>query len=432
MSHRRGGGAIVFGIRQHVPNGKLEINGCNEIDKMQQKLIEYFNDKMSFILRPKYYIMKYKEINLLAVYVPECPIEYRPCYFKPVGLPHGAYIREGNTNRSLTDNEFRTYIALSKQFQFDLSEAPNVKRSDLSNDKIEFLLKKRENDLQRGAVAKIDEELLKNIGIVGDFNDEKKPTIAGYLIFANLNPQTKYPYERYVVRCVKFSGNDTASSIIDKVDVHGTLDQQVDETYKFVLRNISKTAKIVGTKRVEKYEYPEQAIRELVANAIIHRDYKITETFTHVYIFKNRIEITNPGSLPPGVTIDNIKDAQFSRNVIIAGRLKDLDYLEEYGRGINIVYEKMEQWNLASPIFRNSVNSFQTILLGKELSNLNDRQIKIIDNLLLKNRLSIKDCLKILKGTPRVTINTDLRELKDQKIIEQKGASVNTYYMLAL
>lgn len=432
MSHRRSGGAIVFGVKEDVTRHVFEIVGCNELNRIQQKMIEYFNDKMSFVLRPQYYIIPYREKNLFAVYIPECPQEYKPCYFKPVGLPQGAYIREGHTNRPLTDNEFRTYVALSKQFQFDLSEAPDTRLEDLSEDKIKFLLQKREEDLERGAAIRIGNELLKNIGIIGDFNEVKKPTIAGFLIFAKVIPQEKYPYERYVMRCVKFSGNDSASSIIDKLDVIGTLDHQIDESYKFILRNIRKTAHIVGTKRHEKYEYPEQAIRELVANAVIHRDYKIVETFTQIHIFKDRLEITNPGSLPPGVTVENIKDAQYSRNVIIAGRLKDLDYLEEYGRGIDIVFDKMEEWGLPAPLFRNSVNSFQSILLGEKFRNLNIRQHKIIDRLLIKGQLTIRDCLKILKGTPRVTINGDLRELKELEIIKQKGASVNTYYVIAI
>jgi len=432
MSHRRGGGAIVFGVKQDPMQTKFEVVGCNEINKIQQKLIEYFNDKMSFVLRPKYYPFVYDGENLFGVYVPECPSEYRPCWYKPVGLPHGAYIREGHTNRPLTDNEFRTYVASSKQFQFDLSEAPNSELVDLSEEKIKFLLQKREKEIKRGATLKIDDELLKNIGIIGDFNGKKIPTIAGFLIFAKSAPQEKYPYERYVIRCVKFAGNDSASSIIDKQDVAGALDQQIDETYKFILRNIRKTAYIVETKRHEKYEYSEQAIRELVANAIIHRDYKITETFTQVHIYKDRLEIVNPGCLPPGVTVDNIKDAQFSRNAIIAGRLKDLDYLEEYGRGIDIVFNKMDEWGLPTPLFRNSVNSFQSILLGQKFKNVNIRQIKIIDHLLIKGQLTVRDCLRILKGVPRVTINSDLRQLKGLEIVHQKGASVNTYYTMAI
>lgn len=427
FSHNRGGGIIVFGIREDP----YEIVGCDEINKMQMRLVEFFNDKMSYPLRPKYYVIPFENKNVIAVYVPECPKEHKPCYYMPVGLPKGAYIREGHTSRSLTDNEFRTYVASSKQFQFDLSEAPNAIMSDLSETKIKFLLDKKEEQLKRGAKPLIDNDLLKNLGIARDYNSQTKPTIAGYLIFAE-NFYEKYPYDRYIIRCVRFAGNDSASDIIDKQDIGGTLDEQIDETYKFILRNISKKAHIEGTKRSERYEYPEQAIRELIANSIIHRDYKIIETYIHIHIFENRLEISNPGSLPPGVTINTIKDAQFSRNAIIAARLKDLDYMEEYGRGIDVVLNRMQEWKLPIPIFRNSVNSFQAVLLGSKFKGLNERQIRIIDYLLLKGRITARDCQKILRGIPRITINSDLKNLRDLEIIDQQGASTSTYYSLKI
>ena len=233
------------------------------------------------------------------------------------------------------------------------------------------------------------------------------------------------------MRCVRYAGNNAASEIIDSADVKGTLDVQIDDSYRFVLKNIRKTAEIVGTKRIEKFEYPEAAIRELIANSVIHRDYKIIETYAQVKVFNDRIEILNPGSLPPGVTVENIKDAQFSRNSMIAGRLKDLDYLEEYGRGIDIVLKKMEEWGLPSPLFRNLVNSFEVILLGVKYQNLNERQMKIIDALLIKGKLTAQDCQKILRGVPRATINYDLRDLKELEIIESHGASVSIFYTLA-
>lgn len=426
FANRRGGGLIVFGVSQAI-NG---ITGCQNIDFMQTKLTEIFNDKMSFILRPEYHVINYEDKNILAVYVPECPKDYMPCYYKPIGLPNGAYIREGNTSRKITDNEFRTYIATSKEFQFDLSEASNAGTEDLSETKILNLLEKREMEVKRGADSHVDNGILKNLGIISQFDGDYKPTIAGYLIFASDIPQNKNPYERYSVRCVKYAGNDVASTIIDSEDIKGTLDKQIDGAYKFVLKNIRKMSAIVGTKRVEGFEYPEAAIRELIANAIIHRDYKIIETYTQIKIFHDRVEISNPGSLPPGVTVDNIKDSQFSRNSIIAGRLKDLNYLEEYGRGIDIVFKKMEEWRLPPPLFRNLVNSFEVILLGSEYSQLNERQMKIIDTLLIKGRLTVQDCQKILKGVPRATINKDLKDIKDMGIIKSHGASVSIFYTL--
>jgi ATP-dependent DNA helicase RecG len=426
FANRRGGGLVVFGIDQR----ENKAVGCSNLDLMQTKLTEYFNERMSFVLRPDYHVLEYEGANILAVYIPECPKDYLPCYFKPVGLPNGAYIREANSSRKITDNEFRTYIATSKEFQFDGSEARGAEIKDLSLDKIEMLLEQSELDLKRGATHEIKNSTLENLGIIANFDGAHKPTVGGYLIFSSIPPQAKSPYDRYIVRCIRYAGNDPSSEIIDSFDIKGTLDTLIDESYKFVLKNIYQKAEIIGTKRVERYQYPLEAIRELIANSIIHRDYKIIETYNQVRIFNDRIEILNPGSLPPGVTVENIKEAQFSRNTMIAARLKDLKYLEEYGRGIDIVLQKMQEWNLPHPLFRNSVNSFEVILLGDKYRSLNDRQIKLIHVLLLKNRLTVQDCQKILKGTPRATINSDLKRLKDLGVLSTKGASVNTYYTL--
>lgn len=427
FANRRGGGLIVFGVDEK----QNSITGCRNIQEMQTKLTEIFNDKMSFILRPEYHVVEMDSKTILAINIPECPKDYMPCYFKPVGLPNGAYIREGNTSRKITDNEFRTYVATSKEFQFDLSEARGSSKEELSIKKIISLLEQSELRLNRGAEHIVNDTVLENLGIVSLFDGEYKPTIGGYLVFAEKPPQNKNPYNRYVIRCIRYTGSDPSSEILDAVDVVGTLDLQIDEVYQFILRNISSRADIIGTKRVEKYEYPEAAIRELIANAVIHRDYKIIETYTQIRVFKDRIEIANPGSLPPGVTVDNLKEAQFSRNSIIAGRLKDMKYLEEYGRGIDIVVKKMNEWGLPSPLFRNSVNSFEAILLGNTYKEINDRQIKIIDVLLIKGKLTISDCTKILRETPRATINSDLKKLKDLGVIVTNGASINTYYTLA-
>ena len=427
FANRRGGGLIVFGVSQE----KNKITGCENLDRMQTKLTEYFNDKMSFVLRPEYYVIKDEGKTILAVQIPECPKDYMPCYYKLVGLPNGAYIREGNTSRRITDNEFRTYIATSKEFQFDLSEARNTNKEEVEEAKVFKLLEQSESQVQRGATHVVNDTTLENLGIISLFDGEYKPTVGGYLIFAKTIPKNKSPYNRYAIRCIRYAGSDPSSKIIDAIDISGTLDSQIDDAYKFVLKNIAKNALIVGTKRVERYEYPEEGIRELIANAIIHRDYKIIETYTQIRVFQDRIEIANPGSLPPGVTVDNIKEAQFSRNSMIAARLKDMRYLEEYGRGIDIVIKKMFEWGLPEPFFRNSVNSFEAILLGNVYCDLNDRQVKIIDVLLIKGKLTAHDCQKILKGTPRATINSDLKKLRDFGVLVPNGASVNTYYTLA-
>lgn len=429
FSHRPGGGIIVFGVREDKEQRKVELLGADNIALLQEKMSDLVGNEMSFTLRPDYHVLEIRGKPLLAIYIPECPDQFKPCYYKPAGMPNGACIRDGNTDRKMTDKEMRRFIENSKKLKYDGTRAEGTTLDDLSKVKILDLLAKSGKRTGRATEGEdVNFELLKNLGIADNYNGTGAPTIAGFLIFSRNRPQDKQNFNRYIVRCVRYRGSNVASDIIDKMDIDGTLDVQIDSIQKFILRNIRNKAVIVGTKREEKYEYPEKAIREIVANAIIHRDYKITETYTQINIFEDRIEVFNPGCLPPGVTVENIKDAQASRNEIIAARLKELDYLEEYGRGIDIVFTEMKEWGLLPPIFKNTANSFKVILTGEKLSGLNHRQIKIWEQLIESKKVTAKECEKILSKTPRQTINYDLSKMQEMGLIHKSGESRNTFY----
>lgn len=421
------GGLIVLGVEEK-DDKKLEVIGTENIADLQEKMTNLSAVDMNTVLRLAYYPLEIEGETILAIYVPKCENRLKPYYIKEIGLPNGAYIRDGNTDRKMTEEEVKDYVRNAQGDDFDGRCADELIKADLSIEKIENFLKKSAKKVGR-VFDRVDDILLKNIGVACECDGVLRPTIAGYLIFANQNPQNSLQFERYKIRCVRYKGSGVASDIIDKADIVGTLDEQIDAMESFVLRNIKNSAKIVGTKRVERYEYPEKAIREIVANAVIHRDYRITETYTQVNIFDDRIEVFNPGNLPPGVTVENIKDAQESRNRIIAARLNEMDYLEEYGRGIDIVFTLMTEWGLLLPIFKNLSNSFKVILPGEKLSQLNERQIRIWEYLLENSRVTSKALLeKVLQGVPQPTINYDLRRMIDLGLIQKKGDARNTYY----
>ena len=432
FSHKPGGGYIVFGVEEKRINAKSRIKtvgGANFAD-IQERIGALCSENMNVTIRPKYHPLTIEDDEILAVYIPECPNQFKPCYYKPVGLPSGAYIRDGNSDRKITDEEMRQFLDNARLSKFDSSQAIDTALNDISMEKIHSLLIHIGQRTKRDASPEdIDFELLKNLGVADFYDGKQAPTVAGFLIFSNEAPQLKRAFDRYIIRCVRYKGSNVTTDIIDSADIGGTLDEHIDDMQKFILRNIRKGAEIVGTKRVERYEYPEKAIREIVANAVIHRDYKITETYTQVNVFEDRIEVINPGCLAPGVTIANIRDAQVSRNEIIAARLKDLDYLEEYGRGINIVFEEMGKWNLLSPIFKNTTNSFKVILPGKHLSKLNERQLKIWEYLIEHQRVTARTCEEsVLFEVPRQTVNYDLSIMQELGLIHSVGKSVNTYY----
>lgn len=429
FSHRPSGGFIVFGVTEDRSRNSMEVTGITELALLQEKMSNVVSTQMSVVIRPEYFPMTLGGKTILAIYIPECSDQHKPCYHKDTGMPNGAYVRDGNTDRKITHEEMLRLLDNAKLSKFDSTQASDTQLSDLSEKKMYDLLTRMGQRTNRDArIEEIAFDLLKNLGIADIFDGGNFPTIAGFLIFAKEKPQLKRSFSRYIVRCVKYKGSNVVTDIIDKADIDGTLNEQIDTIQKFILRNIRTSAQIVGTKRVERYEYPEKAIREIVANAVIHRDYRITETYTQVNVFEDRFEIFNPGCLPPGVTVDNIRDAQVSRNEIIAARLKDLDYLEEYGRGIDIVFTETEKWGLLQPIFKNTTNSFKVILPGEKLSKLNNRQFRIWDYLVEQKRITATACAELFPDISRATINNDLSRMQELGLIHSGGASMNTYY----
>ena len=429
FSHRPTGGFIVFGINEDRTNNSIEVIGVDQVAVLQEKLSDLVSAQMSSVIRPEYFPILIMGKTVLVACVPECPDQFKPCYYKPVGMPNGAYVRDGNTDRKITDEEMRRFLDNAKLSRFDSTQAPDTNLDELSVDKIYDLLTRMGQRTNRDArIEEIDFNLLKNLGVADKFDGSNFPTMAGFLIFAKEKPQLKRSFNRYIIRCVKYKGSNVATDIIDKADIDGTLNEQIDVMKKFILRNIRTSAQIIGTKRVERYEYPEKAIREIVANAVIHRDYRITETYTQVNVFEDRLEIFNPGCLPPGVTLENIRDAQVSRNEIIAARLKDLDYLEEYGRGIDIVFTETKKWGLLQPIFKKTTNSFKVILPGEELSKLNERQFYIWDCIVERKRITATMCTELFPEISRATVNNDLSKMQELGLIHSSGASKSTYY----
>lgn len=426
------GGIIVFGVEEDKDRN-LNIVGSTKLNNIQEEMSQLSSEEMSHVLPLDYHYLDYNGIIILAVCVPACINPKKPYYFKQLGFPSGAFVRDGNTDRQMTNEEMEGYIRNARSDNYDGSCVGTLNIEDLSFSKIERFLELNANAVGRD-FNKLEDynSTLRNIGLLSVCENSIRPTIAGYLIFAKDKPQTKLDFSRYIIRCIRYGGSGAHTDILDSLDIDGTIDTQLDLMQAFILRNISKTAEIIGTKRVERYEYPEKAIRELVANAVIHRDYRITETYTQISIFEDRIEISNPGNLPLGVTIENIKNAQMSRNRIIASILKDMDYLEEYGRGIDIVFSKMDEWDLLPPLFKNHSNSFKVILLGKKLSTLNERQVRIWSHLVEDQKITRRSIEKIeglMDEVSSATINNDLKKMKELGLILQKGESLNTFYI---
>ena len=151
-------------------------------------------------------------------------------------------------------------------------------------------------------------------------------------------------------QCGVFKGK-TKAVFVDRREYTGPLWEQIDEAFQFVLRNIHLGATIVGIYRQDVYEIPPDAIRELIINAMVHRSYLDHGTI-QVAVYDNRLEITSPGKLPMGQTMERMKEGYSKiRNEALAHAFAYMNLIEHWGSGIPRIIDKVKAAGLREPEF---------------------------------------------------------------------------------
>ena len=196
-----------------------------------------------------------------------------------------------------------------------------------------------------------------------ELKEGNRLTYAAVLLFGK-DPQ------RFVlqseVRCARFKGKE-ALTFIDMKVLRGNVIEQIDSAEKFVMNHIRLSAEIKGFLREERWEYPLPAIREAITNAICHRDYFSTAN-VHVSIYDDRIEVWNPGGLPPGLTVEALKGPHKSipRNPLIANALYFIKYIERWGTGTQRMISEAVNHGLPEPELRETNGGFEVVFRKPE------------------------------------------------------------------
>jgi predicted HTH transcriptional regulator len=191
--------------------------------------------------------------------------------------------------------------------------------------------------------------------------EAKTPTQGAVLLFGR-EPQSFLPAS--LVKCAHFHGTHVAKPIPAHLDIHGTAFDLVNGAIDFVLSKISAS---VGTREASseapvEYEIPQEVIREAIVNAIAHRDYT-SNASVQVSIFADRVEIWNPGNLPPSLTLELLRKEHrsFPRNLLFAEALYLARYIERYGTGTGDMIRLCREAGLPEPDFQ-LTDGFLTIL----------------------------------------------------------------------
>jgi len=285
-------------------------------------------------------------------------------------------------------------------------------------------------------------EFLVRRGCLKRVGNELQLTYAALLLFGRF-PQQWLP--NATILAGRFPGV-TLSGMYIKRDITGNLPEQLRQAEEFIRTNLKTVVRLVGLQHQESLEYPFEAVRELLVNAVAHRDYNLQGDNIHVNIFVNRLEITSPGTLTGPVTLKNLLEARFARNAVISQVLSDLGFVERLGYGLDRVVEVTRQAGLVPPQFEEAAGMFRVTLFANQpglnsdrrlpdlssylILDLNPRQQMALAQLAQNQRISSHEYQSLCPEVHAETLRRDLADLVARGIVIKVGDKKATYYIL--
>lgn len=364
FSNRDDGGIIIFGIDE---KNNFDLCGVYDLQDIQQKITEQCN-AMTPIIRP---LFSYAEMNdryFCSVEVPSVDITERPCYYSGKGRLKGSYIRVGTCDEPMTEYEVYSYEAYRKKYQDDIRLIPRVSENALDTKSFEKyieMLSESKPNLSKLSKEQIME--LMSLKVNGQYS------LVSTVLFG-IYPQAYFPQLCIIATAIPGDEigdiGEKEERFLDNIRIEGTIQEMLTQAIAFVRKN-TRTKTIVDSKTGERRDvsdYPITAVREVVLNALVHRDYSIhTEGMPiQLQIFKNRIEITNPGGLYGRISLDKLGQVQpDTRNPILATALELLKITENRYSGIPTIRREMAEYGLPAPQFVETRGSFKVILWGE-------------------------------------------------------------------
>jgi ATP-dependent DNA helicase RecG len=362
----------------------------------------------------------------------------------PPGLPHvysldGKYLNRGGAdNAPMKPRALRRLMMARGELRWEAQIPDGVTLDDLDWDAVSAYLERL--DLLSDVSP---EMMLLRRGCLAGQEGDAVPTFAGLLLFGR-DPQ------RWVrgaeIEIARFSGREMGDAFVRQT-ISGTLSHQLRQAEAFLADNVRSIVRVgSGMMHEEQPQFPLEAAREALVNAVAHRDYDITGDQIRVFLFADRLEVTSPGGLPGPVTLENIADERFSRNEVIVQILADMGFIERLGYGIDRMMRLMKEHQLPPPRFKETGGGFRAILMGADDPmpapssapnlddydhvELNQRQEQALAFVLVQRRITSRDYQTLCPEVHPETLRRDLVDLVRRDILLKVGDKRATYYIL--
>ena len=412
------GGKIVFGVKDNK-----EIVGVENEFEVMDGIINAISDSCYPMIVPDISLHTLENKTVILVEIEGG--KKKPYYLKSKGVQKGTYIRSGATTRIIEEDYVLKELVLegeNKYFDQQVCHGESVSDEEIEKfcEWLEKLARKNsENDTE---IRKITRNTLLSWKVMEEKNGRIFPTNAYILLSGKENWEVSRK-----IQCGVFKG-ETRSIFVDKKEFEGSIIMQLEKAYQYVLEKINLGSDIVGIYRVDKYEIPPKSIREVIANAVIHRSY-LEPNDIQIALYDNRLEITSPGMLLSGVNVKRMKEGYSKlRNRAIASVFAYVNIIEKWGSGIPRIMNEIREYGLQEPEFIIFENDFRVNIYRKNYNTTQSTQGSTQD-ISKKEKLDVKN----LTETDKIIINTIINnpEMSQKQIADNLNWTVNKvkYYM---
>jgi ATP-dependent DNA helicase RecG len=402
------GGKIFIGI-----DDKGEITGVEDYKKLLDEIPNKAVNHLGLVIDVNLHKKASKHYIEIGVPISTMPVSYH-------GVHH---YRSGSTKQELKGVALHRFLLEKIGISWEQQIVPGATLDDIDDGTVKrFLQKAISNKRISGHAASSDTfSLLRNLALI---NEKGEFLLAALLLFGK-RPKKYAPAAYFKIG--RFGQSPGDLRFQDTVE--GNILEMADTVMeilnrKYLIRPISYE----GLLRKEPLEYPEQALREAILNAIIHKDYHGTTIFLSIY--DSQLAIWNPGKLPDSLTVEQLKTRHRSipRNRLVADVFFMAGYIEAWGRGIDIMMEGCRHYGIPEPVIAEeqdgiSVTFLKDIYTEEYLRklNLNERQVKGVLYVKEKGKITNSEYQKI-SNLKQTVSSKELQDLVAKKVLKMTGA----------
>jgi ATP-dependent DNA helicase RecG len=289
----------------------------------------------------------------------------------------------------------------------------------------------------------VEEALVKRGCLAKNETGQLSPTHAGLLLFGQ-SPDQFIPSAEIIAVCYNgLQMSDTYS----REDLRGPLSHQIQQAEAFVAQHLPPGFHLNDLDWENHPTLPLDAVREVIINGVLHRDYERGGDSVRLFMFTDRLECTSPGRLPGPMTVDNLLSERFSRNEVLARVLSELGFVERLGYGLDRLSRRMAEEGLPPPQFEETTAGFKVTLFNRPAAQLTgqtgaaptqrwlalglfQRQVKAMNFVLEHGRLALSDFGQLYPDISPHALRRDLDDLVKRDLLLRVAEGPMVYYIL--